>query len=521
MNPTPPDQTPVQPGAPAPQQAALNPSDIENTLPNVPQSAADAPEPELVIQLGETGDLVISGLLSGNDYNPDLTGTKRISEYDKMRLGDATVRAALQAVKLPLKAANWFIKAPEEGKEDDEKVVFIKEQILENDNFSWTQLLNKVLTFCDYGNAVFEKVFYQTDDGKIGLKKLGHRVSKTIYRWTLEDGKTPGITQFIPASTNGNTKREIPKWKLMYFINELEGSNYEGISLLRAAHKHWYFKDLYYRIDVMATEKHGLGVPIVKHPPNAKPDDVKKARELARNIRANEFSHMDLPNGFSIEMLDMKALELKDPKEMIGHHNREIVLSFLAEFLDLGAGKAGSYALAKDKSDFFMLALESLAKVIQEQFNLLIKEMIILNFGEQDIYPTLEYSGVGNVDVETLSNALQRFGSAGFIHADEQIEKKLREEMNLPEQDPAAWEEIKQQEQQKLDNEQAMNDLYLKSGNQPQNGGKNGQPIKPGGKPKPLMNNKTKFIQASEDFMEDVMELREEVERIIHAKRAE
>lgn len=506
----------TNPVAPPQTQPDINPADIEN---NTGGASVEESQNQLQIQIGETGTMVTQGVLSNVDYNFDLTGTKRISEFDKMKLGDGTVRAALSAVKLPLKSANWYIKPPKDKDDTDEDTVFIKEQLLENDNFSWLQLLNKVLTFVEYGNSIFEKVFYPMPNGKVGWRKFGHRLSKTIYRWTFQDGKTPGITQMLATSV-GAPIREIPKWKLLYFINELEGSNYEGISFLRAAYKHWVYKDLYYRIDVMASEKHGLGTPIIHHPPTAKPQDIAKAREIARNMRSNPMAYMDLPNGFTIDMLDQKAHTLKDPKEMIAHHNREIVLSFLAEFLDLGADGAGSYALSSDKSDFFMLSLESIAKTIQEPFNQAIKELIILNKGPQESYPTLEYSGIGKADLQKLATALNSLSSAGFIHPDEATETHLREEFNLPEAEEGAWYFEKEMDQKML--ESFDQPLVGAGGGKPgdksvdNSGGKGKPPIanpKPGQKPIP-----PKRPQRAQQFMEDVIELREEVERVINAK---
>lgn len=404
----------------------------QSAIKDAANGSDDEPNTVLELELGGTGTILVHGILSESDYNNDLTGPKRIEIYDQMRKGDATVRLGLVAVKQPLLSAGWYIKPGEDGTEDDKFMTLAKEELMQNPNFSWTQTLRQILLFCDYGNSFFEKVFRERVDGKIGWKKFAARLPKTVWRYTLQDGITPGVTQLLP--TGGVV--EIPQWKLMMFVNELEGSNYEGISLLRAAYKHWFYKDLYYKIDSIASERQGMGVPIIKVPPQATPQDKKKAQTIAKNMRVNEQSYIDLPMGFSVEYIDTKAKELKNVTDMVLHHDRQILKAFLAQFLDMGSGSsAGTKSLSDDQSELFLVSLKYIAKIVQDQMNIAIRELIDLNFGKQQpgIYPTLEVGGIGQVDFAQLSQALQQMAAAGVIVPDAQLEKYVRQTMDLPE----------------------------------------------------------------------------------------
>jgi hypothetical protein len=212
-----PDQTYPQALTPRP-NASQQPTEPEQVDTG---TATEAKKKELTTELGGTGTTIVGGFLTGQDYNPDFTGTRRINLFDEMRLSDATVRAGLNMVKLPILSADWYIKG-----EHEESREFADKQLLKNPHFTWTAFLRQALTMCDNGNSIFEKIFEQIDGGKIGWKRFSPRMSKTIYRWTLNDGVSPGIYQILPT---GKTA-EIPRWKLLYFINEQEGSNYEGIS---------------------------------------------------------------------------------------------------------------------------------------------------------------------------------------------------------------------------------------------------------------------------------------------------
>lgn len=383
------------------------------------------------VEMGGTGTYIFSGILSNQDYNPDLRGWQRIKVFDEMRKGDGTCRLGLLAIKRPLTSAKWFIK-PGDGEDDNgPKTTIVREELFQNPNFSWTQVLNQILTFCDYGQSVFEKVMRQRVDGKVGWKKFAQRLPNTIYRYTMRDGKTPGITQILP--TGGDV--QIPQWKLLMFINELEGANYEGTSMLRPAYPHYYYKQLYYKIDAIASERQGMGVPLITVPPAASPQDKIKARKIARQMRVNQFAYLNLPEGFTFSYVDTKAKELKEVKEMVMHHDREILKAMLAHFLDLGTTQSGSFALADNQSQMFLYSEQYLANIIREQMNIAIRELIDLNFTKTtpDQYPTLEVGRIGQTDLDKLATALFRLGQAGYIVPDEDLERELRNWFDLPE----------------------------------------------------------------------------------------
>src|SRR6476620_4668895 len=127
------------------------PGDIKVTEPDqvtgVPTSAAEIKkQAEITTEYGGTGTTIVGGFLSNQDYNPDFTGTRRINLFDEMRLSDATVRAGLNMVKLPILSADWYIKG-----EHEESREFIEKQLLKNPNFTWTAFLRQALTMCDNG----------------------------------------------------------------------------------------------------------------------------------------------------------------------------------------------------------------------------------------------------------------------------------------------------------------------------------------------------------------------------------
>ena len=393
--------------------------------------AAEPPRPKP--PMGERGDswgLASGGIIVSNDYNKELTGTGRIKIFDKMRLGDATVRAMLRIIKLPIKAANWRIDPASELRVDKKITEFISKELFENQTRTWDEILNNALLYLDYGSIPFEIIYeFKEVNGQImiGLHKLATRRPDTIQAWKLKDGST-GISQY---TVNGLF--EIPIKKCIVFINEREGENWEGISLLRYAYKHWYIKDKLYMIDAMAQERQGLGVPYAKLPAGATSADKDKADELLENMRASHKGFIRFPEGWEVGFLDMKSNTSRDPKSMIDHHDRQITKSVLAQFLELGRNSGGSYALQKDQGAIFIMALEAIAKTIRDTFQkFLIKKLVDYNFDVEQ-YPQLKNDSIGQKDLNIFTTALQRAVQVGAIKPDSTIEQFLRQMMNLPE----------------------------------------------------------------------------------------
>jgi phage gp29-like protein len=398
---------------------------------NIFKETPKALPPAMSDEMGDTGTTIYNGYISGEEYNADLTGVGKYTVYDKMRKGDATVAASLKVLKLPLRAANWYVEPA--GEDDLQKVQakFIEYNLMSAMSIPWDDFLRQSLLMLEYGVFVFEKVFdYVEFEGKtyIGWKKFAPRHPRTISQWTTNKGD--GITQ----QKTGGESVEIPIEKLIIFINEREGDNWEGISILRSAYKNWFFKDIFEQIDAMAFERQGLGVPYCKVPNGASAQDKENAKTLVKNLRANEKAYVVYPDGYEVGFLDMGAAKTRDPKNSIEYHNRQIVLNILAQFLMLGTdGAGGSYALSKDQSDFFYDSLQAIAKNISDTINkYAIKQLIDLNWPGTKDYPSLCYDDIGSIDKQKFAETVNKLVGAQIITVDDKLEQYIRQELDLP-----------------------------------------------------------------------------------------
>jgi len=425
----------------------------EIALPSVFAKPPEKKRRSLGGEIGESGTEIYDGVIF-EEYNQKLFGNLGIDVYDRMRKSDGTVQGALKAVKLPILRARWFVQPASEDKQDEEIAEFVNKALFELQTITWANFLRQALLMLDFGHMVFEKVFdIQEVDGNemVVLHKFAPRMPKTIKNWTLKNGK-PGIRQL----TKEAKEYEIPIEKLLIFTNDQEGDNRDGVSILRAAYKHWHFKDKFYIIDAIAFEKHGIGVPYVKMIGGTSAEDKAAATTIAKNMRAHHQAHIVHGDNVEVGFVDMKAGALRDPQPSITHHNREITKSVLAQFLELGATETGSRALSQDHSEMFLKSLEAVADNIIDVINrYAIPQLVDLNWNGVKEYPKLAYNGISRVDVDRLANAYQTLSFAGAIHPTQADEQYLRELLALPERteediaEQEEEEELQRQQQEK------------------------------------------------------------------------
>lgn len=426
-----PDQNPQQPSVTSPQTFLDAQSDTDD-----PQSSGSILPAELNSIFGRSGTRIFAGFISGEEYNADLAGRQGIAVYDQMRRSDSSVSASLRIITEPLMAADWDIEAASDDPNDVLAAEFVRYNLFEC--LKWRDFQREAFLCLPFGFSLFEKNYdwcewRGTADGTgagryICLDTLASRKQDTIIAWQLKDG-SPGVRQVPP---NGG-EREIPAWKNLIFTHQREGNNYEGISVLRTAYKHWYIKTNLEKVMAIAAERQGTGVPYFTPPTSATEDEKKKARIALQNMRTNEQAYLEIPQGWEFGFMDMKAGTVLDPTPQIQYHGRQILLNTLGQFLDMGSsGSSGSRATSQDHSKLQEQSLEAVAAMFEDTINEnLIKQLVDANFNVS-AYPKLTHSRISDDNVAQLSDAVNKLGSAGFLTPDADLENTLRELLYLP-----------------------------------------------------------------------------------------
>jgi hypothetical protein len=368
------------------------------------------------------------------DYNPDLRGQAGLRNYDKMRRNDGTVRGTLRLIKTPILSARWYVQPATQSTRDKNAAQFIENCLFKYMSTSFPQFLTEALLMLDYGYYPFEKVFridHPDAPGKVVWKKLAPRHPLDVLTWNYdENGGPDGIEVPNPRepTTSFNTSIPIPIDKLLVFTFDREAGNIEGMSVLRSAYKHWYYKEQLYKIDAIQKERHGIGIPIIVLPPNFTKGDKDLAEKIGRNLRTNERAHVVLPPNWDINFAKLEGQHV-DALKSADHHDGQIRANILGEWMKMGG--------SDEQQGVFLKSTRYIADIITDVFNkYAIPQLIDYNFSRVG-YPELRARRIGeSADWRTLSFAVRNMVGSGIIVPDDPLEDAMREEMDLPERDP-------------------------------------------------------------------------------------
>ncbi len=382
------------------------------------------------------------------EKNPQLQWPLSIDVFDQMRREDSQVGSVLRAVTMPIRSTPWMID-PAGAEEAVVELVAtdlglpIKGRdpvppLRRRDRFSWAEHLRLALLELVFGHSFFEQV-YREQAGQQRLHKLAWRPPRTISKIEVaRDGGLVAIEQFEAA---GESVR-ITVDRLVAYVNEREGANWVGTSLLRGAYKNWLLKDRILRVQALVVERNGLGVPVYKQAPlpekitdkTAQKQWLDQQREdglnVTRSFRAGETAGASLPNGASLELLGVTG-KLPDTDGPIRYHDEQIARAVLAHFLNLGT-ETGSWALGSTFADFFTNSLNAVAThILDVTQQHVIEDLVDLNFGETVRAPQLVFSPIG-AEQPATAEAIKTLVEAGAVVLTDADEEYLRGRYGLP-----------------------------------------------------------------------------------------
>jgi phage gp29-like protein len=388
-----------------------------------------------VAELGATGTPIFGGFLRElGEYNPELTGLSAIAHYERMRRSDGQVIATLNACKLPIRGAEWAIQEPKQASPVEKKATeLVKSCLLEE--LDLDGIIENASLMLDFGCAAHEDVYY-IDGNNVRLKKCAARLPLTFYRWITEANGDDLIALEQMGYRGGQyLTTQVPVEKLSLFTFRQEGANFTGQSLLRPAYQHWYIKSNLYKVEAIACERNGMGVPNIEMAAGASVEDRKAATDWLQALSANEKTSILLPPLWKFSLTGVTGT-VHSPKDAIDHHNSMISQAALASFINFGQGKAsGNRALGQTMSDFFYIGLQAtanqIARVISETT---IKRLVDYNFAGVIHYPRLIPQQIISMKFEDVVSALKDLASAGvnIVQPDDELEDWCRTKFGAP-----------------------------------------------------------------------------------------
>jgi hypothetical protein len=397
-----------------------------------------------IIEVGSTGTEIFAGYLQ-EEYLKELQGKEAADIYDKMRRSDPKIKMITSAMKNPIKSASWELVSTEDtDTPESDRQKELLNHILFNDlgGKTWRSFLHEALSMIEFGYSLFEKTYCPViGHPKFGsynsIKSLSFRSQRTIERWNLDKaGTLTSVSQY--AYGDAQKVVNIPASFLLHFAVDMEGSNFEGISMLRPCYGPWLRKNQFLKLIAAGVEKYAIPIPILDIPSGGENSaEYKKALDALRKYVSHQCNYLIKPKGWDLT-LQPNPFDASKIRDVINAENVEMVNAVLANFLELGQSGSGSYSLSFDLSDFFLGGLEYIADQICETINAqLIPELVAMNFGGSPKVK-LQCSGISDRAGEELSKVLLNLTQAGILKSDERLEESLRKRFGLPVKDSAA-----------------------------------------------------------------------------------
>lgn len=415
-------------------------------------TVTDAPTTELgypggiAPTFGGLGGFYVDGL----EANADLRFPASSVVYDRMRREDGQVASVMRAITLPILGTKWRLVG------DDvrpEVTRFVEDQLGLNlstgqarrrrQGIVWREHLREALLMLPFGFMPFEQVYdpapaspsfvdeFPDAKGKLyaHLRKLAPRMPRTLTEVLVaRDGGLTGIRQTPTYGINADPRGVlIPVDRLVMYVNDREGADWTGQSVLRAAYKHWLIKDALIRLGAQIVERNGMGIPLVSYTDRS---DRTKALALAKALRAGAEAGGAIPPGMAVNIVGVTG-STADELPRVKYHDEAIGRSLLAMFLNLGHDN-GARALGSTFVDYFLLAVSGIITTVEDTATEhIIRDLVELNYGPDEPYPTLKADALSSESTPT-AEALKALADAGLLTADRDLEQDVRRRYGLP-----------------------------------------------------------------------------------------
>lgn len=389
------------------------------------------------IPKGKSGTLVTAYQVE-DDYLSELLGIEGQIQYEKMERSDSQIRKLMHAVNNPIKSATWSIE-PASDEEKDVKAAQLIEQILFKDlPEGFKAKLDEILDFPWRGHSVFEVVHKNITKAPFGsytgLANLAWRDQKTLDEWHFS---RDGILEKVHQKQDGDipVNDYMEAQNLLIFFNEKKGNNL-GFPFLRMLYGNYKRKLLYKQLQAIGIERAAIPVPHLELPDGV-PHDSEEAENAEEQLAAftqGESAYFMTPYGYKLNYNQTGTFDPSKVQTTIKAENEEIVGSLIGMWLEMGiGGNSGNQAGTGISAEFFRDGIEYLADKLKDKINLeLIPNLCKLNFGELEVYPTLEHAGIADEAGKELMEVVTGYVEKGVITSDAQLEDHIRKVHNLP-----------------------------------------------------------------------------------------
>jgi hypothetical protein len=398
------------------------------------------------------------------EFLPRLQGRQGVLVYREMVDNSSIIGATRYAIQTLIRQVDWRVEPAEDTPEAREWAEFV-EQCLDDMSHTLEEFFVEALSHLDYGWAFHELVYKMRrgpdasspqlrskyDDGKIGWRKIPIRSQDTLDRWEFdpEDNGVRGMWQFDPYSQK-QSQLYIPIEKALLFRIGGGKGNPEGRSLYRNCVLDYFKYKRIVDIEAVGIERDMTGlidmqVPIEILTAQAGTAEAQIRAELERMLssvkrderefvmRPTKLDQDGKPTGYDLGLLATGGRRQIDTNDIALRYQNNMLMSVMAQFLQLGTKDVGSFALASSQTSLFAVALgaimDSMAAVINR---FAIPRLMNLNGVPGNLHPHIVHGDIESPPLNEVAAYITALATAGMLTPNKPLERKLLEIGNLP-----------------------------------------------------------------------------------------
>lgn len=352
-------------------------------------------------------------------------------DFARFRAKDGTFMALTNLLTLPIIASDWAIEADELRDPSGVQAEDVRNALQrppEEGGMStpFHLVIADMLRSTYEGWRGFEKVFTLSPEGKVVYRKIVSYPSSTL-RIDMDDkGGFDGFTQYID-----NEPVKIDRWRSLLVTNGKERDWLKGESMLVAAVSHYYEKQKFYYLGGLQAQAYAMPARVGKIVQKDAAQKQENLDDVAQKLQDSTDLNAAVVLPYGYDLAEVNASGRSSMIEFINHHDRQMALSVLAQFLMLGASSTGSFALSKDQTDLFNFVIKSIKNNLEYHINAyVIPDLTRFNYATPS-FPKIKFADLTDSTMGILEETFKLIvGKRDGIITDE-FAKKIVEKVAI------------------------------------------------------------------------------------------
>lgn len=327
----------------------------------------------------------------------------RAPDIRRMLQIDGKAQQVFEALTQPIRAARWRVNP---GFGDTWIRAWLK-----NMDPTFEQVIGMIAGASAYARTIFEAVYDTKPDGRITPVRLGYRPPDNTKIDLDEQGKPVQVRQNLASG-----EVTIPVQRVLLYLHNQHRAPGIGISDMEPVWVgHWEKKSV--RAEWRIFLRRAAQPWTLAHATDPHEDSLTSIATRVSSLLSGGV--LGIGPQENVSTLDVAARAGDVFMQALEWIDRQSTAAVMAQFLDLGQSKVGSFALSRDHSDFFTIGRDGMLHEIASTLNdQLIRRAVLANWPSQDPdkIATFEFEPLAEADVTQLVALLGQIIAAPVLN---------------------------------------------------------------------------------------------------------